>query len=52
MKPQLYWGQKNFIKFEMEKRGSKKEKKQQLRHGFPNSIERFKRGESVVGNFA
>ena len=48
MKPQLYWGQKNFIKFEMEKRGSKKEKKQQLWQGFP----RFKRGESVVGNFA
>ena len=52
MKPQLYWGQKNSIKFEMEKRGSKKEKKQQLWQGFPNSVERFKRGESVVRNFA
>ena len=52
MKSQLYWGQKNFIKFEMEKRGSKKEKKQQLRQGFSNSIERFKRGESVVGIFS
>ena len=49
MLSQLKWGQKKLIKFEMKKGGSKKENKQQLRQGFPNCFERWRR---ELENFA
>ena len=48
MQSQLEWDQKKFIKFETKKGRSKKENKQKLRQGFPNSIERWRRGLVIL----
>ena len=51
MQSQLECNQKKFIKFAMKKGRNKEQKKQQLKQGFPNNIERWIVDEGV-GNFA
>ena len=48
MKSQLEWSHKKFIKFEMKKGRSRKENKEFLKQGFPNSIEKCREGLEIL----